>query len=47
LHFRLAMILAWAEMYYPGLIPLELRDKGNYHFTEAIKIDPGLRRFLK
>jgi O-antigen ligase len=47
LHFSLASALAWAERYYSGLIPLELRDRCNYHFVEAIKMDPRLRQFLK
>lgn len=46
LHFRLASVLAWTEKYYPGLIPDALRDSQSSHFSEAIRLDPKLKKYL-
>jgi hypothetical protein len=47
LHFRLASVLAWTEKYYPGLIPAALRDGQSSHFSEAIRLEPGLKKYLQ
>jgi len=46
LHFRLASVLAWTEKYYPGLIPAALRDAQSSHFSEAVRLEPGLKKYL-
>ncbi|MBU4355163.1 MAG: hypothetical protein KJ822_07415, partial [Proteobacteria bacterium] len=47
LHFRLASVLAWTEKYYQGLIPAALRDGQSIHFTEAIRLEPRLKKYLQ
>jgi O-Antigen ligase len=47
LHFRLASILAWTEKYNPGLIPAALQDGQSSHFMEAIRLEPGLKKYLQ
>jgi len=44
LHFRLASVLAWTEKFYPGLIPIALRDVQSRHFSEAIRLEPKLKK---
>jgi hypothetical protein len=46
LHFRLASVLAWAEKFYPGSIPAALRDSQSEHFSEAMRLEPGLKKYL-
>jgi len=46
LHFRLATILAWTGKYYPGLIPADLRNDQDFHFSEALRLEPRLKKFL-
>jgi tetratricopeptide (TPR) repeat protein len=47
LHFRLATMLAWAGKYYPELIPAALRDGQSRHFSEAIRLEPQLKKYWK
>jgi tetratricopeptide (TPR) repeat protein len=47
LHFRLASILAWTEQCNPGLIPSTLRGTQSTHFSEAIRLEPTLKKYLK
>jgi len=46
LHLRLASALNWAEQYYPGLIPPGLRDRSDYHYHQAIKLAPNLKKYI-
>ena len=46
LHFRLASVLAWAEIYHPALVPAALRDDQSRHFSEAIRLDPKIKKYL-
>ena len=46
IHFRLASVLAWTEKYYPRLIPTALRGGQSSHFSEAIRLDPSLKKYL-
>jgi O-antigen ligase len=43
LQYRLGSVLIWAESYYPGLIPPELRGQGKLHLARAIELDPRLK----
>ncbi len=47
LHLRLASVLAWTEKYYPGLIPAVLRDGQSSHFSEAIRLESRLKKYLQ
>ena len=44
LQYRLGSVLIWAESYYPGLIPPELRGQGKLHLARAIELDPRLKK---
>jgi hypothetical protein len=46
LHFRLASVLAWTEKYNPRLIPVALLDVQSNHFSEAIRLEPKLKKYL-
>lgn len=46
LHFRLASVLAWTGKYYPGLIPSALQDGQSRHLSEAIRLEPKLKKYL-
>lgn len=45
LHLRLATLISWAEIYYPGLVPKELQGQSGRHFRMAAKIDPNLSKY--
>jgi putative inorganic carbon (HCO3(-)) transporter len=42
LHFRIASALEWAEKYYPGTIPGELRGCRAYYLGQAVNLEPNL-----
>jgi O-antigen ligase len=44
LQYRLGSVLIWAESYYSGLIPPELRGQGKLHLARAIELDPRLKK---
>ncbi len=46
LHFRLGTVLKWAEKYYGGLVPLELRGQAPGHLEQAARLEPRLQKFL-
>lgn len=47
LHFRLATMLTWADKYYSGLVPEHLHGRGPYHYEQAVRLDPPLKKFLE
>jgi putative inorganic carbon (hco3(-)) transporter len=46
LHFRLASVLDWAEKYHSASVPGPLQQKRAFHFEQAIRLDPGLKKYL-
>jgi O-antigen ligase len=44
LHWQLATYLAWAEEGYPGLVPPDLRGSQGWHFEQAVRLDPSLKK---
>jgi O-antigen ligase len=46
LHFRLASILAWTQKYNPSLIPSALENSQAFHLSEAIRLEPKLKKYL-
>ncbi|MCL4504067.1 MAG: O-antigen ligase family protein [Deltaproteobacteria bacterium] len=44
LQYRLGSVLVWAERYYPGLVPPELRGQGNLHLAKAGQLNPKLKK---
>ncbi|MDI6854044.1 MAG: O-antigen ligase family protein [Deltaproteobacteria bacterium] len=47
LHYRLGSVLAWAEQYYSGLVPPELRGRAAHHLELAVQLEPRLQKYLK
>jgi len=47
LHFRLAAVLNWAESLDSALVPGGLRETGALHLREALRLDPGLKKFWR
>ncbi len=47
LHFRLGTVLAWAEQYYSGLVPPELRGQAGHHLKLAVQLEPRLQNYMK
>lgn len=46
LHFRIASALGWAEKYYPGTVPQELRGRRAYYMGQALNLEPSLAQSL-
>jgi len=46
LHYRLVAALDWAEKYYSGLVPSELRGRSGYHREYALTLEPRLGKAL-
>jgi tetratricopeptide (TPR) repeat protein len=46
LNLYLASLLAWAEKYYQGQVPLELQGQSGRLFDKAIKLDPTVKNIL-
>ena len=46
LHFRLAAVLDWAEKYHAASVPGPLQQKRAFHLEQAIRLDPGLKKYL-
>jgi O-antigen ligase len=46
LHFRIASALGWAEKYYPGTVPEELRGRRAYYMGQALNLEPSLAQDL-
>jgi O-antigen ligase len=46
LHLRLATALTWAGQYYSGLIPPGLCEQSDYHYRQALKLAPNLKKFI-
>lgn len=46
LNLRLAMVSAWAERYFPGLVPVKLQGRDAYYAQQAIRLQPDLAKFL-
>jgi hypothetical protein len=46
LHFRLGTALAWAEEYYGGLVPPQLRNRAGYHLELALQLEPRLQKLV-
>ena len=46
LHFRLALILTWADKYFSGLVPAHLSGRSQYYYKQAVRLDPQLQRFI-
>jgi O-antigen ligase len=46
LNFRIASTVGWAEKYFPGLVPQELRDRCVCYSEQAINLEPNLAKFL-
>ena len=46
LHFRMASALGWAEKYYPGTVPGELRGRRAYFMGQAVDLEPSLAQHL-
>ncbi|OPX18897.1 MAG: hypothetical protein BZ151_12145 [Desulfobacca sp. 4484_104] len=44
LQFRLGATLAWAEKYYHGLVPTELRGQSRPALERAIALNPRLQK---
>jgi O-antigen ligase len=47
LHLRMALMLAWSEKYFAGLIPEDLQDRRQYHAERAVALKPQFKRYLK
>jgi len=47
LNFRFASILGWAENYYPDLLPAGLRGRRADHLKKAVRLKPGLSKYLE
>jgi hypothetical protein len=47
LHLRLASVLSWAEKNYPFLVPEGLRGRADFHFQQAVKLEPRLQKYIK
>jgi hypothetical protein len=47
LHFRLAVVLNWAESRDSALVPGGLREAGALHLQEALRLDPLLKKFWR
>jgi len=43
---RLALMLTWADKYYSGLIPSNLYGRTQYHYQQAVKLDPQLQKIF-
>ena len=46
LYMRIASTSEWAEKYYPGIVPRELRGRQDYYRSQAVKLDPGLAKYF-
>jgi O-antigen ligase len=46
LHWRLATLLAMQDNYYSGSELATLREKRQFHFLQAVKIDPQIKRYF-
>jgi len=46
LNLYLGTSLTWADKYYAGLVPLELRGQSGRLFDKAIKLDPKVKKYL-
>ena len=46
LNLYLGTSLAWADKYYAGLVPWELRGQSARFFDKAIKLDPKVKKYL-
>jgi hypothetical protein len=44
LHWQLATCLAWAQDRYPMLVPPSLRGSQDWHFEQAVRLDPSLKK---
>jgi hypothetical protein len=46
LYFRIASALEWAEKYYPGVVPRELRGRQSSYRKQALFLDPSLEKYF-
>jgi O-antigen ligase len=46
LHWRLAMLLAKQESYYSGSELATLRERREFHFMQAVQIDPQVKKYF-
>ncbi len=46
LHLRLGVVLNWMARWRPGLIPASLKENGDFHLEEALRLDPTLKKYL-
>jgi len=46
LHWRLATLLAIEDNYYSGSELATLREKREFHFLQAVRIDPQIKRYF-
>jgi O-antigen ligase len=45
LNLCLAIVSAWAERYFPELVPMELRGREEYYAQQAVRLQPDLAKF--
>jgi O-antigen ligase len=45
LNLYLGRVLAWADMYYEGLVPRELQGQSGNYFNKALRLNPNMKQY--